>query len=197
MTIAVIILAIVVVVLLVLLAVAARRLAGYRHSARLQDHYGGEYERALGATGDRRSAERQLAERERRHRTFHIRELRPQERDRYAADWEDVQRGFVDDPVRAVDRADALVTDIMHARGYPVEDFDRRAEDLSVEHPQVVARYRQAGEIRRATANGTADTEQQRHAVTSYRALIESLLGGQAHRPSTNRNATTTEERTP
>ena len=32
-------------------------------------------------------------------------------------------------------------------------------------------------QIREATERGPVDTEQQRHAVTSYRALVEALLG--------------------
>ena len=134
-----------------------------------------------------------------------VRELRPEERDGFAASWTRIQQGFVDDPVQSVHEADALVVEIMRTRGYPVDDFDRRAEDVSVEHPQVAAKYREAREIRLATESGTADTEQQRHAVTSYRELIEALLGHGSHddtkpaaEPQTNgRHAhTTTEEHT-
>ena len=174
----VIVLIIVVVLLLVGLGVVGAMLARRRRSEHLQEHYGPEYERTLAETGDRRAAEQQLTEREQRHRDLDIRDLDPQERERYAAEWTDVQRGFVDDPVQSVNRADALVTDIMRTRGYPVEDFDRRAEDVSVEHPLVVDRYREARDIHLATRDGHADTEQQRHAVTSYRALIDALLGG-------------------
>jgi hypothetical protein len=31
----------------------------------------------------------------------------------------------------------------MAERGYPVEDFEQRAADISVDHPQVVENYRQ------------------------------------------------------
>ena len=64
----------------------------------------------------------------------------------------------------------------MRARGYPVDDdFDRRADDLSVDHPRVVQHYREARQVR--DASGEVDTERRRTAVTSYRSLIDALLG--------------------
>ena len=51
---------------------------------------------------------------------------------------------FVDDPAGAVAAADRLVTELMTARGYPIEDFEARAADLSVQHPRVVENYRTA-----------------------------------------------------
>jgi FtsZ-interacting cell division protein ZipA len=172
-----IVLIVVIVLLVVALAAAGLMISRRRRSEQLQDHYGSEYERTLAETGDRRAAEAELTEREKRHSQLDVRELSPEERDGFAASWTRIQQGFVDDPVRSVHEADALVVEIMRTRGYPVDDFDRRAEDVSVEHPKVAARYREAREIRVATENGTADTEQQRHAVTSYRELIEALLG--------------------
>jgi hypothetical protein len=41
----------------------------------------------------------------------------------------------VDNPSIAVRDADLLVGEVMSARGYPVEDFDQRANDLSVRYP--------------------------------------------------------------
>jgi FtsZ-interacting cell division protein ZipA len=197
----VIVLIVVIVLLVVALAIAGFAVARRRRSLQLQDHYGPEYERTLAETGDRRAAEAQLAEREKRHNQLDVRDLSAEERDRFAASWTTIQQGFVDDPVRSVHAADALVDDIMRTRGYPVdEDFERKAEDVSVEHPTIVARYREAREVRQATESGVADTEQQRHAVTSYRALIEALLGSEtdAAEPQTNGHhaRTTTEEHT-
>ena len=177
----VIVLVIVIAVLLIALIAAGVMLAQRRRSERLQEHYGPEYERSLGETGNRRAAEAQLTEREKRHRDLDIRDLRSEERDRFAASWADIQREFVDDPKRAVRDADGLVLDIMRTRGYPVGDdggdFERRAEDISVEHPDVVQRYREAHAVRDATERGDVDTENQRAAVTSYRSLVDALLG--------------------
>jgi hypothetical protein len=189
----VIILIVVVVLLVVALAAVGAMLAKRRRSEQLQERYGAEYERTVANSGDRRAAEAELTEREKRHRSLDIRDLEPAERDSFENTWVDIQRGFVDNPVHAVHRADALVVDIMRTRGYPVDDFDRRADDISVEHPKVVQHYRDARATRVATDEGEVDTERQRQAVTSYRALIEALLHGESHTTTTS---TTTEERT-
>ncbi len=173
----VIVLIVVVVVLLLALSAAGVMLSRRKRSERLQERYGSEYDRELADTGDPKEAEARLVEREKRHSSLDVRDLRPEERDHFGASWATVQRGFVDDPVLAVRQADGLVVEIMRTRGYPVDDFEQRAADISVEHPDVVAHYRDARSVRDATENGTADTEQQRHAVTSYRSLVEALLG--------------------
>jgi len=51
--------------------------------------------------------------------------------------------------------ADRLVSQVMEARGYPVIDFEERAEIVSVDHPLVVENYRAAHDIatRRAADN--------------------------------------------
>ncbi len=178
----VIVLVVVVALLVAALVVAGVLLARRRRSRQLQERYGPEYEREVAVTGDARRAEERLLEREERHQQLDVRELRPEERERYGESWAQVQREFVDDPVHAVQRADALVVDIMRARGYPVEDAARRTEEVSVAHPDIVQRYRDARAVKEATEHGPVDTEQQRHAVTSYRALVAALLGDDAHR---------------
>ena len=188
----VIVLVVVVVVLVLALIAAGVMLFQRRRTERLQEHYGPEYERSLSEAGNRRAAEAQLTEREKRHQDLDIRDLRSEERDRFAASWADIQREFVDDPKRAVRDADVLVLDIMRTRGYPVgddgDDFERRAEDISVEHPDVVQRYREAHAVRDATERGDVDTENQRSAVTSYRSLVSALLDSRgADRPDERR----------
>ena len=169
---AVVLIILVLLVLVVLGIVLSRR----RRSTQLQQHFGPEYERSVAATGDRRSAEAELAERRQRREEFDVRDLNPEERDRFRASWNEIQRGFVDDPRQSLRSADLLVAEIMRTRGYPVDDdFDRRADDLSVDHPRVVQHYREARQVR--DASGEVDTERQRTAVTSYRSLINALLG--------------------
>jgi hypothetical protein len=179
------ILVVIVVLLVLALAAAGFMLQKRRRSERLQEHFGPEYER-LARSSDTRRAEAELSEREKRHRELEIRPLEPDERERYTESWSRIQRGFVDDPEGSLHDADRLVVDIMHTRGYPVDDFDQRADDVSVEHPDVVRHYREAREIRDASRDGRVSTEDQRSAVTSYRALIEALVGppGGAARPA-------------
>jgi hypothetical protein len=64
----------------------------------------------------------------------------------------------------------------MKARGYPVEDFEQRAADISVEHPEVVQNYRAAHDIAVRRERGDADTEDLRSALLGYRNLFEELL---------------------
>lgn len=172
----VIVLIVVVVVLVLALAAIGMLLARRRRSKQLREHYGPEYERSLAETGDPKSAEAALRDREKRHSELDIRPLEPRQRADFEDRWTVVQRDFVDDPARAVHDADALVTEIMRTRGYPVDDFDRRAEDVSVEHPRVATHYREARQVAQAVRRGEVDTELQREAVTSYRSLVEALL---------------------
>ena len=79
----------------------------------------------------------------------------------------------MDDPSGALRDAHLLVVEVMRERGYPTEDFEQRAADVSVDHPQVVQNYRAAHEI---TERGDADTEDQRRAMVHYRALFDELL---------------------
>lgn len=193
-----IVLLVVVVLLLLGLAAAGVVLARRRRSEQLQEHHGPEYDRTPAGTGDPQEAEALLREREQRHDELDVREPDPAERERFTASWADVRRDVVDDPVGAVRRADAPVVDITRTRGYPVDDADRRTEDVSVAHPGVVQQYRDARAVRGATGNGPVDTEEQRYAVTSYRTLVEALPGRAATAdPTTDgRHVPTREEHT-
>lgn len=173
----VLVLIIVVVLLLIALVGFGVRVARRRQSEQLQEQFGPEYDRSVAEAGDRNTAEAQLRERRQRRSELDVRDLRPEERGRYIAAWDAVQRDFVDDPTRALNDADALVVEVMRVRGYPVEDFDRRAEDISVDHPDVVRHYREARSVRDGSTDARVDTERQRHALTSYRSLVEALVG--------------------
>jgi hypothetical protein len=80
--------------------------------------------------------------------------------------------------VEAVSDADHLIQTVMQRRGYPMEDFDRRAADLSVEHPQVVENYRSAHSIavKETRDADQANTEALRKAMVYYRSLFDELL---------------------
>jgi hypothetical protein len=90
--------------------------------------------------------------------------------------WRIVQAEFVDDPRTAVARADSLIQSVMAERGYPVEDFEQRAADVSVDHPQVVENYRQGHRLAQASADGDDSTETLRQAMRHYRALFDDLV---------------------
>jgi FtsZ-interacting cell division protein ZipA len=142
----------------------------------LQGTFGREYDRAVEQAGDRRAAERELRERQKRHDELDLRPLSQESRERYVRRWQSTQARFVDDPKGAVAEADQLVQEVMQERGYPTKDFERRVDDISVDHPDLVEKYRTADGIARASERGEASTEDLRHSVRHYRALFAELL---------------------
>jgi hypothetical protein len=146
-------------------------------SRRLQQRFGPEYDRTV-AGSSRSQAEADLRARQERVEELDLRPLSRPDHDRFAAEWTKVQAEFVDHPVEAVAGADRLIQDVMERRGYPVADFDRRAADLSVEHPNVVENYRSAHSIavKETRPDGDADTDALRKAMIRYRSLFDELL---------------------
>jgi hypothetical protein len=149
---------------------------GRKRTERLKKHFGPEYERAVGDAGDQRAAEEELVARERKRQKLEIVALSPEAHARYAEHWRTVQTAFVDSPSRAVGDADRLVTLVMRERGYAIDDFDQRASDISVDHPNIVEHYRAAHTLHLAQEQGDIGTEAQREAFVHYRALFEKLL---------------------
>jgi FtsZ-interacting cell division protein ZipA len=147
-----------------------------RRSRALRDTFGREYDRTVEQAGDRRSAEKELRERQKQHEKLDIRPLSPESRDRYIRRWQSTQSRFVDDPKGAVAEADTLVQEVMQERGYPTDGFDRRVADISVEHPELVEKYRTAHGIAQKSERNEASTEDLRHSVRHYRALFSELL---------------------
>jgi len=147
-------------------------------SRALQRDFGPEYDRTMARAGDRGLAESDLRERRDRVGALDVRPLSRSDHDRFATEWTKVQAEFVDTPTEAVTDADELIQQVMATRGYPVDDFDRRAADISVEHPDVVENYRSAHSIavKEARADGDADTEALRKAMVYYRSLFDELL---------------------
>ncbi|MEU5806506.1 hypothetical protein [Streptomyces sp. NPDC047718] len=160
------------VIVLVLIGVGLWAVSRRRH---LKQRFGPEYERTVEETGGRLTAERELRSRERRHDALQVRELPPDLRQQYAADWSRVQERFVDRPESAVSEADSLVTRLMHERGYPTEGYEQQLQDLSVEHGRTLEHYRNAHEVQ-ARGGGHATTEELRGAMVHYRALFDELL---------------------
>ena len=152
---------------------AARRSS---RTERLRDSFGPEYDRTVESSPGRREAEQELEDRRRRREQLDIRPLAPATRQRYAGMWTDAQRRFVDAPGEAVREADVLVIEVMRERGYPMESFEQRASDVSVDHADVVENYRAAHAISLGNDRGLATTEDLRRAMVHYRALFDVLL---------------------
>jgi hypothetical protein len=168
-----IVIAVVAVVILaaVVFLIARRR----RERRRLRERFGPEYERSAESTRSRRKAEGELAHRAERREALDIRPLTQTAQARYAMQWDELQRRFVDRPQVAVVEADDLITQVMGDRGYPVDDFEGQAALVSVDHPDVVQGYRDAHGIYTRTTSGEATTEDLRRAMMAYRTLFERL----------------------
>jgi hypothetical protein len=164
-----------VVVVLALVAIVWRRVSK-RRTGQLKEAFGPEYERSKTEAGSRRKGESELAARQARREGLDIRPLAPEARDRYSASWLQVQGRFVDAPGVAVTEADRLVSAVMRDRGYPMDDFDQRSSDISVDFPHVVDDYRAAHAISMANDHGKATTEDLRQAFVHYRSLFDELL---------------------
>jgi len=170
---------IVVVVLLVLVLLLAVQKRNTRE--RVVNRFGPEYDRAVERHGDRRAAEHDLLDRAKRRDRLDIRPLSQQARDDYARRWQVIQIGFVDDPRGSIFQADQLLDAVMRDRGYPVEDFDQRADLVSVDHPSVVQNYRAARTVSENARSQRATTEGMRDALLNYRALFDELLQDDAN----------------
>jgi hypothetical protein len=166
-------------VLLMILALVG--IAAFLHYRRHETHtlekrFGPEYGRTVEEMGSRPKAEAELKARQKRVAQLNIVPLSPADASRFGEQWKALQARFVDNPKGALVEADVLVRELMQKRGYPMGDFDRRAADISVDHPGVVDHYRAAHDIAARDRNGEVDTEGQRQALIHYRALFAELL---------------------
>ena len=163
-------------VVIVALAVVAFLAWQAQRRKRLRDTFGPVYEQEVADADSRREAEAELEDRRKRREQLAIRPLGADAVDRYSRAWEGLQTQFVDDPVGATRDADRLVEQVMAERGYPMEDFESRADLVSVDHPTVVENYRSAHETYLAYDRGDASTEDLRQAMVHYRSLFAELL---------------------
>ena len=177
------------VVLLIVAIVMATR--SKKRTKQLQSQFGPEYDRTVESADNRRKAESDLAARQERRQQLDIRPLSSAARERYFTQWQSVQAQFVDNPSGAVGSADTLIQSVMADRGYPVDDFDNRAADVSVDHPDVVENYREGHRLADRSANGNGSTEELRQAMRHYRALFDELV-----EPESDADAPTTRGRT-
>jgi hypothetical protein len=164
------------VAIVAVVAVGAWQLLRERRTARLRDRFGPEYERVADRADSRREAEAELDAREERRRSLDITPLNEAARMRYMERWNVVQAEFVDDPRSAVTSADSLIQSVMADRGYPVDDFEQRAADVSVDHPQVVENYRTGHALAQSASADGSSTEELRQAMRHYRALFDELV---------------------
>lgn len=145
-------------------------------SRNLKQKYGQEYDYTVEKSGDRRSAEAELIEREKRVNDLNIRPLNDTERERYHQEWIEIQASFIDDPIGSTERANREITEVMIARGFPVADFEERSAELSVMYPKNVPGYREANTILNKSHDDGISTEDLRQAMVKLHYLFDELI---------------------
>jgi hypothetical protein len=168
----------------------------------LRRRFGPEYQRVVARhDGDTKAAERELAERVRRHGSLHTHELEPAARERYQARWAGAQERFVESPAEAVAEADQLIADLAKERGFPEgSHYEEQFEALSVHHGPHVHGYRRVHRAAHAPVGGAeesrAGTEELRAAMVEARALFDDLVGGRGPLARRNRTGDTADRAT-
>jgi hypothetical protein len=150
-----------------------------QRTRRLKQRFGAEYERILYEVGDQERAEEELEARIDHVKSLDIRSLPEKEVERFRYEWRATQAKFVDHPFVAIQEADQLIKEAMSAKGYPVDDFEQRAADISVDYPDLVMNYRGMQEITSKSEHEDVSTEELRQAMVHARALFEELLGAE------------------
>src|SRR5215210_684086 len=176
----IVIIALVALAIIALLVWGAARRKRQQQTRReeMRERFGPEYDRAVQEHGSESKAASKLEHVAKTRDKLEIRPLSPDQRQRYDMDWNTVQAAFVDAPEAAVRDADRLVGSVMRDRGYPVDDFDSKADMVAADHPNIAENYRAAHSIRMRTGEGTGyNTEDLRQAFVHYRALFAELLG--------------------
>jgi hypothetical protein len=152
-----------------------------QRTKRLQEKFGPEYERTVSEIGNARQAENDLEARLDHVRTLDIRPLSADEIHHFRNEWQMTQAEFVDEPLAAMQKSDRLIREVMKAKGYPVEDFEQRVADISVDYPELVADYRGLHLIALKGGDEEVSTEEMRQAMIHGRALFENLVNKEVH----------------
>ena len=169
-------LVLVAVVFLIIGVLVALALTRVQCTKRLKERFGPEYDRAMSEIGYKRQAVDELDARLAHVNALQIRPLTAEEVNQYALDWQETQTEFVDEPLTALQKADRLIREVMKAKGYPVEDFEQRAADISVDYPELVTDYRGLHLIAVKEKEDEISTEEMRQAMVHGRALFENLI---------------------
>ncbi|MEV6110000.1 hypothetical protein AB0M28_35635 [Streptomyces sp. NPDC051940] len=171
-----IILIVAVVALAAAAAALARRQTGGGHG--LRRRFGPEYDRTVAQYGgDEQAAEKDLGERLHRHGKLRPRPLDDERRERYEAQWAQLQERFVLSPAEAVAATDRLIGSLLRDRGFPTGGYDEQVAALSVQEPRRVNAYREVHAVS-GGGGGERGTEELRQTMLHARELIGSLLDG-------------------
>lgn len=176
-TIVVIVVVVILLIALISFLLRRRRQRQQERQEEARREFGPEYERLAEERGSERKAEKEL--RERREKVEEeTTPLSDESRERYNERWQNVEKTFVDDPVRALDDADGVVGDILKERNFPSESRDEVSRDIGVTHPGVVEDFREARRVHEEAtgrSDGDTDVEHMRQAIQKYRSVYQRL----------------------
>jgi len=158
-----------------------------QQTKRLQEKFGPEYDRMISESEDRSKVEDELEARLERVEALEIQPLSEEQKESFANQWQSTQAKFVDRPLVAIREADQLIKAIMYEKGYPVEDFERRAADISVDYPELVINYRNMREFVDKSDHEDISTEELRQTMIHSRSLFEELLGMEVNKYSSQK----------
>ncbi|WP_447037150.1 hypothetical protein [Streptomyces sp. DSM 118878] len=217
----IVLIAVVVVIVAAVFAVLIRGRLRAGGGQSLKRRFGPEYDHAVARhDGDTKAAERDLAERVKRHGHLQVRPLEPAAREQFSDRWNLAQERFVDSPRQAVAEADLLIDELAGARGFPTGGhYEDQVDALSVHHAHHVDGYRKvhraalgtkgaegnaAGTARTANSQdgvagareSAAGTEELRAAMIEARGLFEALMAeGHDHRSTARSGKHLTDKR--
>lgn len=167
-----------IVIAVVVIAVIAALVMWARRRSNLKNTFGPEWDHTVDEAGSKRAAAKELRGRKARHDELDITPLDPAAAQRFRDEWRLIQERFVDAPAESVASAHRLLHDALAARGYPTRDDDERVAMLSVDHADVLDRYREGMQTeQRWRDSGTTDTEELRQAMQHYRAVFDRVVG--------------------
>jgi hypothetical protein len=155
-----------------------------RERGRLRDEFGSEYDRTVGKSNGRGRAEAELRERERRVDGYDLHPLPVDQARIFRERWREAQSEFVDEPGEAVEHADALLVEVLEARGYASSTTRERIEDLSVGHGDEAEDYRLARATALRNRSGSASTEELRQAMLHFERVFKAMLVAEAAKPA-------------
>ncbi len=155
-------------VLLVFVATGRRRV----RAAGVAERFGAEYGRVVDEKSSLRQAVVSLTNRVQRREGYELRLLSAEDRTRLQDRWDRLQAGFVDVPAFTAQAAVELVHELAVERGYTSDSTEACLDDLSVDHPELVASLRRA----RSEAREWATTEHHRTIVVHARSVFDRLM---------------------
>jgi hypothetical protein len=175
-----------IVIVLVIGGLLGMLFARRQRTKRLQERFGPEYDRTVREIGDQRRAEEELEARLEHVKALEIRPLSAEETERFTREWQFAHAEFVDEPLASLQKANQLIKEVMGIKGYPVDDFEQRAADISVDYPTLVIDYRELRAIANKGDDEDVTTEEMRQAMVHARALFENLVHPEAQTEDTD-----------